>query len=169
MGQWRRASSLAEPPPVLVRGGCADADMRLRSTLLPAAVSEASRNLLQPDCRSRDFRFTHLLSPKLLCPPEQRLPCASEHDAAIEHGNVLNPLLQERPMYGEIKKFRRDLGVGVIYAEDGRAYRFEQTAIRNRREDLEGHEVHFELGGLKARDIIVLAGSPWAAFGSIGL
>jgi hypothetical protein len=75
----------------------------------------------------------------------------------------------ERTMYGEIKKFRRDLGVGVIYAEDGRAYRFEQTAIRNHRDDLEGHEVHFELGGLKARDIIVLAGSPWAAFGGIGL
>ena len=43
----------------------------------------------------------------------------------------------------------RDLGVGVIYAEDGRAYRFEQTAIRNRREDLEGHEVHFELAAAR--------------------
>jgi hypothetical protein len=72
-------------------------------------------------------------------------------------------------MYGEIRKFRRDLGIGVIYAEDGRAYRFERTEIRNRHEHLEGQEVHFELGDLKARDIIVLAGSPWAAFGSIGL
>jgi cold shock CspA family protein len=72
-------------------------------------------------------------------------------------------------MYGEIKKFRRDLGVGVIRAEDGRSYRFADVEIRNRLEELEGHEVHFELGGLKARDIIVLAGSPWAAFGGIGL
>ena len=72
-------------------------------------------------------------------------------------------------MYGEIKKFRRDLGVGVIRAEDGRAYRFERSEIRNRLEDLEGQEVHFRLGEFKARDIIVLAGSPWAAFGSIGI
>ncbi len=72
-------------------------------------------------------------------------------------------------MYGEIKKFRCDLGVGIIRAEDGRSYRFQGFEIRNRREDLEGREVHFELGGLKARDIIVLAGSPWAAFGGIGI
>lgn len=70
-------------------------------------------------------------------------------------------------MYGEIKKFRRDLGVGIIRAENGRSYRFDTGEIRNRLESLEGHEVHFELGGLKARDIIVLAGSPWAAFGGI--
>lgn len=72
-------------------------------------------------------------------------------------------------MYGEITKFRRDLGIGVIQAEDGRAYRFEHSAIRNRRDDLEGQEVYFDLGGRKARDVIVLAGSPWAAFGGIGL
>ncbi|MBS0234093.1 MAG: hypothetical protein JSR99_11490 [Proteobacteria bacterium] len=72
-------------------------------------------------------------------------------------------------MYGEIKKFRRDLGVGVIHAEDGRSYRFQGEEIRNQVDDLEGIEVHFELGGRKARDIIVLAGSPWAAFGGIGI
>ncbi|MFT3731562.1 MAG: hypothetical protein QM780_09125 [Hyphomicrobium sp.] len=72
-------------------------------------------------------------------------------------------------MYGEIKKFRRDLGVGIIRAEDGRSFRFEGGAILNRLENLEGHEVHFELGDLKARDIIVLAGSPWAAFGGISI
>jgi hypothetical protein len=70
-------------------------------------------------------------------------------------------------MYGEIKKFRRDLGVGVIAAENGRAYRFEQGEILNLNADLEGQEVHFELGGLKARGIIVLSGSPWAAFGGL--
>ncbi|RUO97730.1 hypothetical protein [Hyphomicrobium sp.] len=72
-------------------------------------------------------------------------------------------------MYGEIKKFRADLGIGVIRAEDGRSYRFDGGEIRNRRDDLEGHEVHFEIGSFKARDIIVLAGSPWAAFGGIAL
>jgi hypothetical protein len=76
---------------------------------------------------------------------------------------------QEFAMYGEIKKFRRDLGVGVILAEDGRKYRFERSAILNRRDDLEGQEVHFSLSSLNPREIIVLAGSPWAAFGGIGL
>lgn len=72
-------------------------------------------------------------------------------------------------MYGEIEKFRRDLGVGIICAEDGRRFRFLSGDIRNAHDNLEGHEVHFELGGRKARDIIVLAGSPWAAFGGISL
>jgi hypothetical protein len=72
-------------------------------------------------------------------------------------------------MYGEIKKFRPDLGVGIIRADDGRSFRFEGDQVRNRFADLEGHEVHFELGGLKALDIIVLAGSPWTAFGGIGI
>ena len=70
-------------------------------------------------------------------------------------------------MYGEIKKFRRDLGVGVIRAEDGRSYRFERSAILNRSDDLEGQEVYFDLASLKAHEIIVLAGSPWAAFGGV--
>ena len=70
-------------------------------------------------------------------------------------------------MYGEIKKFRRDLGVGVIAGEDGRSYRFQRDAILNRRDDLEGQEVHFSLSSLNPREIIVLAGSPWAAFGGV--
>lgn len=68
-------------------------------------------------------------------------------------------------MYGEIKKFRSDIGIGIIAAENGHAYRFKHTEILNRRDDLEGQEVHFELGDLKVREIIVLAGSPWMAFG----
>ena len=112
-----------------------------------------------------EISFSH----QLLCRPEQRLRAPPSMMQRMDAETSLTRYFTERPMYGEIKKFRRDLGVGVIYAEDGRAYRFEQTAIRNHRDDLEGHEVHFELGGLKARDIIVLAGSPWAAFGGIGL
>ena len=72
-------------------------------------------------------------------------------------------------MYGEIKKFRRDLGVGVIAAENGRSYRFQRDAILNRRDDLEGQEVHFDLASLNPHHIIVLAGSPWAAFGGVSL
>jgi cold shock CspA family protein len=72
-------------------------------------------------------------------------------------------------MYGEIKKFRSDIGIGIIAAEDGHAYRFVRAEILNRRENLEGQEVHFELGDLKAREIIVLAGSPWMAFGGVAL
>lgn len=72
-------------------------------------------------------------------------------------------------MYGAIKKFRRDIGVGVIEAEDGRKYRFERSAVLNRREDLEGQEVYFDLSSLRPQGVIVLAGSPWAAFGSIGI
>ena len=72
-------------------------------------------------------------------------------------------------MYGEIKKFRRDIGVGVIQAEDGRKFRFERAAILNRRDDLEGQEVHFDLASLNPRGLIVRGGSPVAAFGGIGL
>lgn len=69
-------------------------------------------------------------------------------------------------LYGEIKKFRHDLGVGVIAAENGRTYRFQHTEILNRRDDLEGQEVHFLLSALNPKNIIVLAGSPWSAFGA---
>ncbi|MBX9684914.1 MAG: hypothetical protein K2X41_14120 [Hyphomicrobium sp.] len=72
-------------------------------------------------------------------------------------------------MYGEITKFRSDIGVGIIKAEDGRKYRFERSAILNRRDDLEGVEVYFDANAVKAREVIVLAGSPWAAFGGVGL
>ena len=34
-------------------------------------------------------------------------------------------------MYGQITKFREDIGVGVIEAEDGRRYRFAKNEIVN--------------------------------------
>lgn len=70
-------------------------------------------------------------------------------------------------MYGEIKKFREDIGFGVIVAEDGRKFRFADTDILNRAEMREGREVNFVVAGLKPESIIVIAGSPWTAFGSI--
>lgn len=70
-------------------------------------------------------------------------------------------------MYGEITKFRRDLGLGVIRAEDGRKFLFVGSEVRNRSALVEGEEVHFQPGSVKASDIVVLAGSPWAAFGGL--
>jgi hypothetical protein len=69
-------------------------------------------------------------------------------------------------MYGAITKFRPDLGVGIIRGENGRRYRFSEGALRNGLACLEGEDVDFELTGLKARDIVVLAGSPWTALGA---
>lgn len=69
-------------------------------------------------------------------------------------------------MYGHVTTYRRDLGVGIISAEDGRKYRFQQGSLINLRPDLVGVEVDFELTGRTPKDIIVLAGSPFAVFGT---
>lgn len=70
-------------------------------------------------------------------------------------------------MYGEITKFRSDIGIGIIRAEDGRKYRFDGNDVRNRFADLEGVEVYFETASVKASDVILLAGSPWTALGGV--
>lgn len=69
-------------------------------------------------------------------------------------------------MYGHVTTYRRDLGVGIISAEDGRKYRFQQGSLINLRPDLLGLEVDFELSGRTPKDVIVLAGSPFAVFGT---
>ena len=69
-------------------------------------------------------------------------------------------------MYGHVTTYRRDLGVGIISAEDGRKYRFQQGSLINLRPDLLGLEVDFELSGRTPKDVIVLAGSPFAVFGN---
>jgi hypothetical protein len=69
-------------------------------------------------------------------------------------------------MYGHVTTYRRDLGVGIISAEDGRKYRFQRGSLINLRPDLLGVEVDFELSGRTPKDIIVLAGSPYAVFGA---
>jgi hypothetical protein len=68
-------------------------------------------------------------------------------------------------MLGRIESFRRDIGVGIISAEDGNKYRFQRSGLINAREQLAGEEVDFELSGRTPRAIVVLAGSPWAVFG----
>lgn len=70
-------------------------------------------------------------------------------------------------MYGQITKFRHEIGTGVIRAEDGRRYRFASAEIINADRDLVGHGVDFVLSERRPKQIIVLAGSPWTAFGSI--
>lgn len=59
-------------------------------------------------------------------------------------------------MHGEIIKFRADLGIGVIAAEDGRRSR-----------DLVGENVDFIVDARCPRQIIVTSASLWTAFGDI--
>ena len=46
-------------------------------------------------------------------------------------------------MHGTITKFRSDLGIGVIAADNGRKYRFSRQNVLNPRGDLVGHTVDF--------------------------
>ena len=70
-------------------------------------------------------------------------------------------------MYGKIETYRRDIGVGIISAENGRKYRFKQQNLINPRLSLDGDDVDFELDGPSPTAIIVLAGSPWSVFSGI--
>jgi hypothetical protein len=70
-------------------------------------------------------------------------------------------------MYGEITKFRDDIGVGVIEAENGRKYRFAKSEIVSSARQLIGESVDFIVDASRPRQIIMLSGSPWTAFGGI--
>lgn len=69
-------------------------------------------------------------------------------------------------MYGKITKFRPDLGYGVIKAENGRKYRFARGQVLNSADPLIGEGVDFELVASRPAQIIMMAGSPWTAFGT---
>lgn len=71
-------------------------------------------------------------------------------------------------MHGRITKFSTDVGFGVIEAENGTKYRFAKDEIRNLNGRLVGHTVDFEVGARAAKDIILMTGTPWTAFGGIG-
>lgn len=71
-------------------------------------------------------------------------------------------------MYGQITKYRDDLGVGVIETDDGRRYRFARHQIKNSADALVGLDVDFVLVAGRPADIITLSGSPWTAFGCEG-
>jgi hypothetical protein len=68
-------------------------------------------------------------------------------------------------MYGSITKLHRQIGVGVIAAEDGRRYRFRQSEVVNPRVARVGQEVDFLLAERRPQAIVVMAGSPFAVFG----
>ena len=70
-------------------------------------------------------------------------------------------------MYGQITKFRDDIGVGVIAAEDGRRYRFARTEVINGADRLIGQGVDFLIVASRPRQIIMMSGSPWTAFGGL--
>jgi len=70
-------------------------------------------------------------------------------------------------MHGQITKFRRDLGVGVIHSEDGRRYRFARTQIQNPNGKLVGYDVDFLVESNRAENIFLMCGSPWTAFGAV--
>jgi hypothetical protein len=71
-------------------------------------------------------------------------------------------------MHGRITKFHAQLGFGVIEADNGRKYRFERSDIKNAAAGLVGQNVDFILVSSRPREIFMMAGSPWAAFGAIG-
>ena len=56
----------------------------------------------------------------------------------------------------------------VIEADNGRRYRFARHQIKNQAEMLIGQDVDFVLEASRPTDIIMLSGSPWAAFGGLG-
>lgn len=68
-------------------------------------------------------------------------------------------------MHGHIVKFRDDLGFGVIKTDDGSSFRFERSEIRNPNGRLVGLDADFLLDSRQARDIILMHGSAWNAFG----
>jgi len=70
-------------------------------------------------------------------------------------------------MYGKITKYRGELGVGVIEADNGRKYRFTRTAVTNAGDDMVGQDVDFVMIGSRPGSIIMMSGSPWTAFGGL--
>lgn len=69
-------------------------------------------------------------------------------------------------MQGQIKKFRPDLGIGVIEATDGQKFRFKAPSIVNPHGELIASEVDFEAHDGLAADVILLRGDPWHVFGA---
>jgi hypothetical protein len=68
-------------------------------------------------------------------------------------------------MNGKIVKFWDGLGQGVIRTDDGRKFRFSKAAVRNLGGKLVGIDVDFLVESRQPRDIFLMSGSPWTAFG----
>lgn len=70
-------------------------------------------------------------------------------------------------MQGEIVKFHERLGFGVIRAENGERFRFAKSQVKNPNGKLVGYTVDFLLDTRSPRDIFLMQGTPWTAFGGI--
>jgi len=68
-------------------------------------------------------------------------------------------------MQGQVLRFRADLGVGVIRADDGRTYRFVCSDVINPDAGLVGRPVDFLVDTRRPRAILVTDTSPWTVFG----
>lgn len=71
-------------------------------------------------------------------------------------------------MHGRITKFSDEVGFGVIEADDGSKYRFAKTEIKNLNGHLVGHTVDFLVATRRPKEIFLMTGSPWTAFGGSG-
>lgn len=68
-------------------------------------------------------------------------------------------------MYGQIVKFHERLGFGVIRTEDGQQFRFARNEVKNPNGKLVGYDVDFLLESRRPKEIFLMQGSPWTAFG----
>jgi hypothetical protein len=66
---------------------------------------------------------------------------------------------------GRITKFSSKVGFGVIEAEDGAKYRFAKDQVVNLNGKLVGHTVDFLINARRPKDIFLMTGTPWTAFG----
>jgi len=74
----------------------------------------------------------------------------------------------ESVVHGRITKFSDEVGFGVIEADDGAKYRFAKTEIKNLNGHVVGHTVDFVVAARRPKDIFLMTGTPWSAFGGIG-
>ena len=74
----------------------------------------------------------------------------------------------ESVVHGRITKFSEEVGFGVIEAENGAKYRFAKTEVKNLNGHLVGHTVDFLVAARRPKDIFLMTGTPWSAFGGIG-
>jgi cold shock CspA family protein len=72
---------------------------------------------------------------------------------------------RESAMLGRITKFSPEVGFGVIEAENGAKYRFAKNEVVNLNGKLVGHSVDFLVSARRGKEIFLMTGTPWTAFG----
>jgi cold shock CspA family protein len=71
-------------------------------------------------------------------------------------------------VHGRITKFSEEIGFGVIEADDGGKYRFAKSEIKNLNGHIVGHTVDFLVAARRGKEIFLMTGTPWTAFGGAG-